>query len=129
MPKRAQELRKILGSLGPSFAKVGQALSARPDLMPPVYLQELGQLQDQLPPFPTPIAMALIEEELGCKVRPAHLSNGQSWVRIQDWEAGNGTHLQAVVSLNAYLQPGNVNVYIRRQLPKRSMPGIVAARA
>lgn len=69
MPKRAKQLRKILGGLGPSFVKVGQALSARPDLMSPVYLLELGQLQDQLPPFPTTIAMALMEEELGRKVR------------------------------------------------------------
>lgn len=69
MPKRAGQLRKILGGLGPSFVKVGQALSARPDLMPPVYLLELGQLQDQLPAFPTSIAMALMEEDLGRKVR------------------------------------------------------------
>lgn len=68
MPKRAGQLRKILGGLGPSFVKVGQALSARPDLMPPVYLRELGQLQDQLPAFPTTIAMALVEEELGRKL-------------------------------------------------------------
>ena len=69
MPKRAAQLRVILGGLGPSFAKVGQALSARPDLMPPIYLAELGQLQDQLPAFPTSIAMALVEEELGRPVR------------------------------------------------------------
>lgn len=75
MPKRAKELRKILGDLGPSFAKVGQALSSRPDLLPPIYLAELGQLQDKLPPFPTPIAMALIEEELGCKVCQMHVQN------------------------------------------------------
>ena len=36
---RAQELRDLLGQLGPSFVKVGQALSSRPDLLPKVYLE------------------------------------------------------------------------------------------
>ncbi len=50
--------------------QVGQALSSRPDLLPPVYLRELGELQDQLPPFPTPIAMDVIREELGREAGP-----------------------------------------------------------
>ncbi len=51
-------------------AQVGQALSSRPDLLPPVYLRELGELQDQLPPFPTPIAMDVIRQELGREAGP-----------------------------------------------------------
>jgi predicted unusual protein kinase regulating ubiquinone biosynthesis (AarF/ABC1/UbiB family) len=122
---RAGQLRKVLARLGPSFIKVGQALSgepaaggaagggaggglspprracmqrpaapslfppppshthapryplpppplplapssaARPDLLPKPYLEALSQLQDRLPSFPTPVAHALIEEELG----------------------------------------------------------------
>ena len=69
MQRRAIELQGILANLGPSFAKVGQALSARPDLLPKPYLEALAQLQDQLPPFPTPVAMALIDEDLGRPVR------------------------------------------------------------
>lgn len=65
---RAKQLRKVLGGLGPSFIKVGQALSARPDLLPKPYLEALSQLQDRLPSFPTPVAHALIEEELGAPV-------------------------------------------------------------
>lgn len=64
-PKRAAQLSSVLGRLGPSFIKVGQALSARPDLLPKPYLNALSQLQDRLPSFPTPVARALIEEELG----------------------------------------------------------------
>jgi hypothetical protein len=45
--------------------QVGQALSARPDLLPKPYLEALAQLQDQLPPFDTPTALALIQEDLG----------------------------------------------------------------
>lgn len=63
--KRAVRLREMLTNLGPAYIKVGQALSTRPDLVPPIYLDELSQLQDQLPPFPNSVAYQFIEEELG----------------------------------------------------------------
>ena len=63
--QRAVRLREILTKLGPAYIKVGQALSTRPDLVPPVYLDELARLQDQLPPFPNEIAFQFIQEELG----------------------------------------------------------------
>lgn len=63
--KRAAKLREILTRLGPAYIKVGQALSTRPDLVPPNYLEELTKLQDQLPPFPNEIAFQFIQEELG----------------------------------------------------------------
>lgn len=55
-PQRAAQLRSVLSSLGPSFVKVGQALSARPDLLPKPYLDALSELQDRLPSFPSTIA-------------------------------------------------------------------------
>lgn len=63
--KRAVQLRQMLTWLGPAYIKVGQALSTRPDLVPPRYLEELTKLQDQLPPFPNQVAYRFIEEELG----------------------------------------------------------------
>jgi hypothetical protein len=42
---RAAELRTLLSGLGPSFVKIGQALSARPDLLPRPYLEALADLQ------------------------------------------------------------------------------------
>lgn len=62
---RAIWLREILTGLGPAYIKVGQALSTRPDLVPPAYLEELTRLQDQIPPFPNEIAYQFIKEELG----------------------------------------------------------------
>jgi predicted unusual protein kinase regulating ubiquinone biosynthesis (AarF/ABC1/UbiB family) len=63
--RRASQLRELLTKLGPAYIKIGQALSTRPDLVPPVYLEELTKLQDQLPAFPNEIAYQFIEEELG----------------------------------------------------------------
>lgn len=63
-PRRAEQLRRILTNLGPTFIKVGQALSTRPDLIRRDFLDELIKLQDQLPPFSTETAFAIIEAEL-----------------------------------------------------------------
>lgn len=63
--RRAIQLRQLLTKLGPAYIKIGQALSTRPDLVPPLYLEELSKLQDQLPPFPNQVAYQFIEEELG----------------------------------------------------------------
>ncbi|MEW6491433.1 MAG: AarF/ABC1/UbiB kinase family protein [Cyanobacteriota bacterium] len=63
--KRAAQLRIILTRLGPTFIKVGQALSTRPDLVRKDFLEELIKLQDQLPPFDSAIALSIIEADLG----------------------------------------------------------------
>jgi predicted unusual protein kinase regulating ubiquinone biosynthesis (AarF/ABC1/UbiB family) len=65
---RARECAELLAQLGPAFIKAGQALSTRPDIIPPVLLEELAQLQDQLPGFDSGLAMACIEEDLGAPV-------------------------------------------------------------
>ena len=62
---RAKECAELLVDLGPAFIKAGQALSTRPDIVPPLLLEELAQLQDQLPGFDSELAMACIEEDLG----------------------------------------------------------------
>jgi len=61
-------LRKALEELGPIFVKFGQALSVRPDLLPPDIAAELAKLQDQVPPFAAEQAAAVVEAAFG---RPA----------------------------------------------------------
>ncbi|MGI0481070.1 ABC1 kinase family protein [Geminocystis sp. CENA526] len=70
--KRAEDLRKILTKLGPTFIKVGQALSTRPDLIRKDFLEELIKLQDQLPPFDNDTALAIIERELDLEITEAY---------------------------------------------------------
>jgi predicted unusual protein kinase regulating ubiquinone biosynthesis (AarF/ABC1/UbiB family) len=62
--QRAEQLREILTRLGPTFIKVGQSLSTRPDLVRQDFLEELIKLQDQLPPFDNELAMQIIETQL-----------------------------------------------------------------
>ena len=62
---RGQRLRIALEELGPIFVKFGQVLSTRRDLLPPDLAEELALLQDQVPPFPSDRAHAMIERSLG----------------------------------------------------------------
>ncbi|OWM84632.1 hypothetical protein CDL15_Pgr027419 [Punica granatum] len=65
---RAEELRQILVELGPAYVKVAQAVSSRPDLIPPEYLDELSLLQDKIAPFSTEVAFNTIEKELNLPI-------------------------------------------------------------
>ena len=58
---RAVRLRLALEALGPIFVKFGQMLSTRRDLMPADIADELAKLQDQVPPFPSEQAVAVLE--------------------------------------------------------------------
>ncbi|CDZ76091.1 Aminoglycoside acetyltransferase regulator [Legionella massiliensis] len=62
---RGEALRKTLEELGPIYIKFGQALSTRPDVLPPDIAQELCKLQDNVPPFASEKALAIIEEAYG----------------------------------------------------------------
>ena len=66
--RRANQLREIITRLGPTYIKVGQALSTRPDLVRQDFLDELIKLQDQLPPFDNELAMQIIETQLNRSV-------------------------------------------------------------
>lgn len=63
-----EHLRMIFEELGPTFIKLGQILSTRPDLLPEEYTSELMKLQDRIPPCPASQIRDVIEEQLGCRV-------------------------------------------------------------
>jgi ubiquinone biosynthesis protein len=62
---RPERLRMALEELGPTFIKLGQLLSTRPDFIPPEYLDELAKLQDNVPPFSFAEVRQIFEEEWG----------------------------------------------------------------
>jgi ubiquinone biosynthesis protein len=63
--RRAARLREIFEDTGASFAKLGQQLSLRADLLPYAYCAELSKMLDRSPAFPTEQAIAIIERNLG----------------------------------------------------------------
>lgn len=67
----AEELASDLESLGPTFVKLGQLLSTRPDLMPEPYLTALARLQDRVEPFPYERVEETVAEELGVRISKA----------------------------------------------------------
>jgi len=62
---RPARLRAALEELGPTFCKLGQILSTRPDLIPPEVADELAHLQDRVPPLTEAQVVQVMEEELG----------------------------------------------------------------
>jgi ubiquinone biosynthesis protein len=67
-PAAPEQLRMAFAELGPSFIKLAQILSSRPDLITTRYADEFKKLQDRVPPFPAEEAIAIIEGETGRKL-------------------------------------------------------------
>jgi len=63
--ERAAKLLQSLLTLGPTFIKLGQLLSTRPDVLPPEYVAEFSKLQDRVPPAEWGEARTVLESELG----------------------------------------------------------------
>ena len=61
----AQHFRMAIEELGPTFIKIGQILSTRPDLLPPDFIEELSKLQDAAPPIPWEEVAQQLEEAWG----------------------------------------------------------------
>ena len=103
----ARWLLHELLALGSAFIKLGQLLSARPDLLPAPWVEQLAQLQDRVPSFPFPQAEALLEAELG--------SRRNEIMRIDPKPLGSASLAQVHASLQA------PSTYMQR-LQRRAAP-------
>jgi predicted unusual protein kinase regulating ubiquinone biosynthesis (AarF/ABC1/UbiB family) len=70
---KAEELANDLEAMGPTFIKLGQLLSTRPDLLPQPYIDALARLQDNVAPFPYEEVEQIVTEELGVRISKAFL--------------------------------------------------------
>lgn len=70
----AARVRLVLEDLGPTFVKLGQLASTRPDLLPAELITELKKLQDSLPPIPFSDIQQQIERSLGAPISEIYLS-------------------------------------------------------
>lgn len=75
---RYERIRMAFEELGPTFIKMGQILSTRPDLIPVTFAEELSKLQDSVPPFPFEQVKELIETELDTGLGDIFLSIEES---------------------------------------------------
>ena len=98
---RPARLRAALEELGPTFCKLGQMLSTRPDLIPPELADELASLQDRVPPLTEAEVVQVMEEELGVpwedvfeSIEPEPLAAGTIGqvhrARLEGGDAGGG---------------------------------------
>ncbi|MFL6592864.1 MAG: ABC1 kinase family protein [Luteimonas sp.] len=71
---RPAEFANDMEALGPTFIKIGQALSTRPDMVPAPYLAALERMQDEVAPVPFEEIRRVVEEELGVRVNLAFAS-------------------------------------------------------
>lgn len=69
-----EELVEDLKNMGPTYIKLGQLLSTRPDLLPDPYLQALASLQDDVPPIEYSVVQEIVEEEIGERISKAFSS-------------------------------------------------------
>ena len=67
----AREFADDLEKLGPTFIKLGQLLSTRPDLLPPAYMEALTRLQDDVEPFSFAEVEQIVSSELGIRISRA----------------------------------------------------------
>lgn len=70
----AIHLRLALEELGPTFIKIGQIASTRPEILPRAYIDELSKLQDDVPPSPWEEVQPLIERELNAPIEEVFLA-------------------------------------------------------
>ncbi|MGK7946085.1 MAG: ABC1 kinase family protein [Microcystaceae cyanobacterium] len=133
--RRAIQLREILTKLGPTYIKIGQALSTRPDLVPSDYLNELAALQDQLPCFPNEIAYRFIEEELGQKPQEiyAELSPepiaAASLGQVYKGKLKTGEKVAVKVQRPDLISRITLDIYIMRQVAKWAKQNIKRVRS
>jgi predicted unusual protein kinase regulating ubiquinone biosynthesis (AarF/ABC1/UbiB family)/nucleotide-binding universal stress UspA family protein len=97
--RQARRMREALEELGPTFCKLGQILSTRPDLLAPEFIDELATLQDHVPPLTEEQVVRVMEQELGVPwedvfdhIEPAPLAAGTIG-QVHRGVLANGDHV------------------------------------
>ena len=79
-PSQAVRFRLMLEQLGPTFVKIGQILSTRPDIMPPDIVDELANLRNNVTPLPWEKMKPRLEHDLGRPIGEVFAEIGRAHV-------------------------------------------------
>jgi len=124
---RAKQMVDIISDLGPAFIKIGQAVSMRPDLLSPGYLEALQQLQDRVPPFDDQLAADIVTRSFPPGTNLAKLFKyGRSAItkpvaaasigQVYKVELAEGGTVALKVQRPGLLRQVSLDLYIVRQL-------------
>ncbi len=102
-----ERIRLAFEELGPTFIKLGQILSSRPDLVPPPFVEEFKRLQDNVPPFPFGQVKETVERELGALIE----ANFSSFSEIPDAAA-------SIAQVHRAILPDGEAVIVKVQRPQ-----------
>jgi ubiquinone biosynthesis protein len=102
-----ERIRLAFEELGPTFIKLGQILSSRPDLVPPPFAEEFKRLQDKVPPFPFGQVKETVERELGALIE----ANFSSFSEIPDAAA-------SIAQVHRAILPDGEAVIVKVQRPQ-----------
>jgi ubiquinone biosynthesis protein len=102
-----ERIRLAFEELGPTFIKLGQILSSRPDLVPPPFVDEFKRLQDEVPPFPFGQVKETVERELGGPIE----ANFSSFSEIADAAA-------SIAQVHRAILPDGEAVIVKVQRPQ-----------
>jgi predicted unusual protein kinase regulating ubiquinone biosynthesis (AarF/ABC1/UbiB family) len=118
----ARDAVDAMQTLGPTFIKLGQVLSIRPDVLPPVAMQELSRLQDEIATFDSNTARQIIRDELGCEQLEdvfAELTDepiaAASLAQVYKGRLLNGTEVAVKVQRPAALPTISKDLYVMRK--------------
>ena len=132
--QHAGELRDLITSLGPFYIKLGQALSIRPDVLSPRSMVELQKLCDKVPSYPTDIAFATIERELGktvdeifSDITPEPVAAASLGQVYKATLRSTGETVAVKVQRPGVLETVSLDLYLARQigLLARNIPSLV----